>query len=110
MRTEQFFRCLADQVRLKALYLLWPDNELNLTSLALTLQQSESQVSRHLALLMKNGLILERREQLDRFFRINPDMPKWVSKILKLALCNNAGLAGHIAASTEDKVHEQVLR
>ncbi|XOV81243.1 MAG: metalloregulator ArsR/SmtB family transcription factor [Aestuariibacter sp.] len=110
MRTEQFFRCLADQVRLQALFLLWPDNELNLTHLALTLQQSESQVSRHLALLMKNGLILERREQLDRFFRINPDMPKWASKVLKLALCNNTSFASHIVATKEEQVNEQSIR
>lgn len=83
MRTDQFFRCLADRTRVNIILLLWSDGELSVTELSALLAQSESQVTRHMALMRKNAMVIERRHELNRYFRINSDMPKWAFKVLK---------------------------
>lgn len=84
MRTDQFFRCLADTLRFNLLHLIWQEkDEVELQQLAASMEEGEKKLSRHAALLVKNQLIIERRHELSRYYRINPDMPKWQSKVLK---------------------------
>jgi len=83
MKTEQFFRCLADSVRVKIVLLLCHQGELNATSIASVLNSNESTIKRHMALMVKNQIVLFRQKDLYHYYRINPDLPVWMQKILK---------------------------
>ncbi|MBE1298645.1 MAG: transcriptional regulator [Alteromonadaceae bacterium] len=89
MRTEQFFRCLADQKRINTILLIWHSQEVSLFQLACVLEQSENSVARNMALLLKNNIVIERRQELDRLYRINPELPRWAYKVLKHTYIGN---------------------
>ncbi len=89
MRTDQFFRCLADQTRLNIVLLLWHCHELSLTQLANVLNLPTGTLSRNLALLVKHNILCERSHELDRYFRINSELPAWAYKILKHTYIGN---------------------
>lgn len=83
MKIEQFFRCLADKLRLKIVLLLWQEGELSTVTIARILEVKESMVKRHLVLLNKNQIVLFRQQELLQFCQINKDLPVWMQKILQ---------------------------
>lgn len=83
MKTEQFFRCLADNLRLRIVVLLWQEGELSTVAIAQILGTNESLIRRQMALLNKNQIVLLRQKELFQFYQINKDLPVWMSKILK---------------------------
>lgn len=83
MKTEQFFRCLADNLRLKMVLLLWQEGELSTVAIAQILGVNESPIKRQMALLNKNQIVLIRQKDLFQFCQINKDLPVWAQKILK---------------------------
>lgn len=89
MRTEQFFRCLADQKRINIVLLIWDSQEVSLFQLATVLGQTENSIARHMALLLKNNIVLERRQELNRLYRINSELPRWAYKVLKHTYIGN---------------------
>ena len=68
----ELFKLLADETRLRVLFLLQQRNELNVRSLCHLLSQSQPAVSHHLALLRGAGLIEMRRDGKHNFYRIMP--------------------------------------
>lgn len=68
-----FFKLLADETRVRILYALSQNHELNVRALCEELDQSQPAVSHHLALLRVDGLIECRREGKHNFYRIVPD-------------------------------------
>lgn len=68
----QFFKLLADETRLRIVYLLHQRDELNVQGLCHLLGQSQPGVSHHLALLRVAGLIKMRREGKHNFYRLVP--------------------------------------
>ena len=68
----ELFKLLADETRLRILFLLQQRSELNVRSLCQLLSQSQPAVSHHLALLRGAGLIEMRREGKHNFYRIVP--------------------------------------
>ena len=83
MKTEQFFRCLADNLRLRIVLLLWQEGELSTVAIAQVLGTNESLIRRQMALLNKNQIVLLRQKDLFQFYQINKDLPVWMNKILK---------------------------
>jgi len=69
----QVFKLLADETRLKILFYLGREKELNVTSLCERLGQSQPAVSHHLALLRVSGLIEPRRDGKHNFYSIQQD-------------------------------------
>lgn len=67
------FKLLADETRLRILYFLLENSELNVRALCDRLNQSQPAVSHHLALLRVDGLIECRREGKHNFYHIMPD-------------------------------------
>ena len=63
----ELFKLLADETRLRILFLLQQRNELNVRSLCRLLSQSQPAVSHHLALLRAAGLIKMRRDGKHNF-------------------------------------------
>lgn len=73
MNTESLaalFKTLSEPVRLRVIYLLLESGELCVCDLVETLGLSQSVVSRHLAYLRNNGLVLTRREGVWIYYRI----------------------------------------
>jgi ArsR family transcriptional regulator len=79
----RWFKLLADETRLKILFLLLERNELNVRSLCETLELSQPAVSHHLALLRADGLIECRRDGKHNFYRVLPErFSELLSKVM----------------------------
>lgn len=82
MDSVQFFKCLADETRLKCMLLIEQEQELCVCELMVALEDSQPKISRHLALLRKCGLLQDRRQGQWVFYRIDPRLPQWCLDIL----------------------------
>lgn len=92
---SQLFKCLADETRARAILLIADQGELCVCELTCALGESQPKVSRHLALLRSAGLLLDRRQGQWVYYRLNPDLPTWVSEILRATLQANADWLAH---------------
>jgi ArsR family transcriptional regulator, arsenate/arsenite/antimonite-responsive transcriptional repressor len=68
----QLFKLLADETRLRILYFLMQQDELNVRTLCKLLRQSQPAVSHHLALLRVAGIIECRRDGKHNFYHLVP--------------------------------------
>jgi ArsR family transcriptional regulator, arsenate/arsenite/antimonite-responsive transcriptional repressor len=68
----QLFKLLADETRLRILYYLMQQEELNVRTLCRLLGQSQPAVSHHLALLRVAGIIECRRDGKHNFYHLVP--------------------------------------
>jgi ArsR family transcriptional regulator len=66
----QVFKLLADETRLKILFMLLREGELHVSALCDRLEQSQPAVSHHLALLRVAGLISPRRDGKHNFYSV----------------------------------------
>ena len=72
MKTEaQLFKALADETRLKILWLLMGQEELCVCDIMGVLGITQSKASRHLRYLFNAGLVTDRREGLWMYYRIS---------------------------------------
>ena len=78
-----FFKCLADETRLKSLLLIVEHQELCVCDLQKALQLSQPKVSRHLAELRKCDLLMDERRGRWVYYRLHPDLPLWALTILQ---------------------------
>lgn len=82
MAPLQFFKCLADDTRLRCLLLLESQGELCVCELMAALAESQPKVSRHLAQLRDCGLLIGERQGQWVFYRLSPDLPEWCRTVL----------------------------
>lgn len=87
-----FFKCLADDTRLRSLLLIEREGELCVCELTTALALSQPKISRHLAQLRKNELLLDRRQGQWVFYRINPNLDAWAQAILTQTLAAHHNL------------------
>lgn len=80
---ESFTRTLADSTRLRILMLLLKQEELCVCHLTDILGMVQPKVSRHLAVLRENKLLLDRRSGLWIHYRLHPNLPIWCYKTLQ---------------------------
>ncbi|MCO4758658.1 MAG: metalloregulator ArsR/SmtB family transcription factor [Oceanospirillaceae bacterium] len=90
MNPVQFYKCLADETRLKCLLLIENEEELCVCELTAALDEIQPKISRHLAQLRQCELLVDRRQGKWVFYRINPDLPKWCKRVLAESATNNA--------------------
>lgn len=83
MNPQHLFKALADDTRLKSLLLIEQEGQLCVCELMIALEQSQPTISRHLARLRHDGLLLDRRQGQWVFYRLHPDLEEWVKDILK---------------------------
>lgn len=84
----QLFKSLSDETRLLLVLLLREKGELCVCELTTVLKETQPKISRHLALLRENGLLLDRREGKWIFYRLSPHVPAWAAAIVEQAyLC-----------------------
>ncbi|WP_347331117.1 metalloregulator ArsR/SmtB family transcription factor [Marinimicrobium locisalis] len=86
-----FFKALADDTRLKSLLLIEREGELCVCELMAALGLSQPMISRHLARLRREGLVLGRRQGQWVFYRLHPDLPAWARKVVTEAGHANSG-------------------
>lgn len=84
MSPVSFFKALSDETRLQILMLIASENELCVCELMVALNLSQPKISRHLALLRNQGLLLDRRQGQWVFYHINPELPTWASSTITL--------------------------
>lgn len=84
------FKCLSDETRTRATLLITREGELCVCELVCALNDSQPKISRHLAQLRACGLLLDRRQGQWVYYRLNPELPKWVRTILETTLEANA--------------------
>lgn len=87
--TLQFFKCLADDTRLKSLLLMRHHGELCVCDLTSALQLSQPKVSRHLAELKRCELVKDERRGKWVYYRLNPSLPDWALEIIDQALSSD---------------------
>lgn len=68
----QFFKVLADEARLKILWLLFNHRELCVCDLMEALGITQSKTSRHLATLRHAGLVVDRKDGLWSYYALRP--------------------------------------
>lgn len=99
MLPVSFFKCLADDTRLKSMLLIQKEQELCVCELTAALELSQPKVSRHLAQLRKCGLLQDMRRGQWIFYRISPDLPVWAQNVIEQA-----------AIANEIYIHEELGR
>ncbi len=77
-----FFKCLSDETRLRCVALLQREGRLCVCELTTALALSQPKISRHLACLRQQGLLVDSREGQWVFYQINPQLPVWGLDIL----------------------------
>ena len=104
MKTEaQLFKALADETRLKILWLLLGEEELCVCDIMKVLGITQSKASRHLRYLFNTGLVTDRREGLWMYYRISVAPESREGKQLELLREMLAGLPA--AQELRKKLH-----
>ncbi|MCU1758469.1 metalloregulator ArsR/SmtB family transcription factor [Pseudomonas sp. 14P_8.1_Bac3] len=98
----EVFKSLADETRVRATLLIAHQGELCVCELMCALDDSQPKISRHLAQLRSNGLLLDRRQGQWVYYRLNPDLPAWVHEMLRVTLQANAQWLEHNASRLQN--------
>ena len=80
---EIFFKALADPTRLRCLMLLASERELCVCELTHALAEIQPKISRHLAQLRDQGIVLDRRQGQWVYYQLNPELPAWAKAVLR---------------------------
>jgi len=83
MNPIQFYKCLADETRLRCLMLIETEGELCVCELTEALDESQPKVSRHLAQLRQCELLIDRKQGQWVYYSINPGLPDWAISVLR---------------------------
>lgn len=78
-----FYKCLAEDTRLKSLLLLTEGEALCVCELMTALELSQPKVSRHLAELRECGLVEGERRGRWVYYSLHPDLPAWARQVLE---------------------------
>jgi ArsR family transcriptional regulator, arsenate/arsenite/antimonite-responsive transcriptional repressor len=82
MNPCQLFKSLADDYRLTSLLLISQLHELCVCDLMVAMDVEQSKISRHLAALRKNNILLDERRGKWVFYKLHPELPSWVKQII----------------------------
>ncbi len=85
-----FYKALADETRLKSLLLIKLEGELCVCELMAALNETQPKVSRHLALLKQDNILLDRRQGQWIYYRLNPNLPEWTRTVLTQTAAANS--------------------
>jgi ArsR family transcriptional regulator, arsenate/arsenite/antimonite-responsive transcriptional repressor len=85
MTPNALFKCLADDTRLRCLSLLQREGKLCVCELTYALNMLQPKISRHLATLRQNNLLIDSREGQWVYYQLNPELPAWIFSILAAA-------------------------
>jgi protein-tyrosine-phosphatase/DNA-binding transcriptional ArsR family regulator len=113
---QEFFKVLADPLRLQILLLLTKHHELCLndssrscshemcvSDVIQATQMSQPKVSRHLAQLREYGLLVDRKHERFVFYSLNPALPDWMRRVLQTTADYNPALAEYAPTTSAVK-------
>jgi ArsR family transcriptional regulator len=86
------FKALADEFRLSALLLIRNQEQLCVCELTEAFEVPQPKVSRHLATLREVGLLATERRGQWVFYSLNPQMPRWLVRVLDETATSNIAL------------------
>lgn len=89
MNPCHFFKCLADDTRLKSLLLIAKTGEACVCDLMVALQLDQPKISRHLAQLRKCGILLDERRGKWVFYKLHPSLPAWANEVINNTKTHN---------------------
>ncbi|GAD00729.1 metalloregulator ArsR/SmtB family transcription factor [Agarivorans sp. B2Z047] len=89
MNPQLFYKCLADDVRLKALMIIAEAGEACVCDLMQALQLDQPKTSRHLAQLRKCQVLLDQRRGKWVYYQLHPELPSWAERVLRETQANN---------------------
>jgi len=78
----ELFAALSHDTRLRCVLLLRVFEELCVCDLTHAIGTAQPHMSRHLAQLRQAGLVSDRKDGLWVHYRINPELPAWVTALL----------------------------
>lgn len=89
--SAQLFQLLSDETRLRCLLLMRQEGELCVCELTHALDVIQPKVSRHLAALRDAGLVLDRRQGQWIYYRLHPELPEWMGRVIEETATGVAG-------------------
>lgn len=98
---DTFFNALADETRLRCVFLVVHQTEVCVCELTHALQLSQPKISRHLATLRAAQVLSDKREGVWAYYRLHPDLADWAKQVLQQtvnALQNQAPFAQDLEA------------
>lgn len=82
MLPHEFFKMMADEIRLRSLLQIARQVELCVCELVVALDEPQPKISRHLAKMRNHGLLSTRRKDQWIFYSIAEGLPGWMNKII----------------------------
>ncbi|KAA3631468.1 MAG: ArsR family transcriptional regulator [Proteobacteria bacterium] len=76
------FSCMADATRLRILALLGQEGELCVCEIVHALSDIQPKISRHLAILRKEGVVIDDRDGTRVFYQLSPQLPDWIQQMI----------------------------
>ncbi|BBM63422.1 transcriptional regulator [Vibrio alfacsensis] len=89
MLPHQFFKLLSDETRVRCLMLVVREGETCVGDLAHALQQSQPKISRHLAQLRSNGILVDKRQGQWVYYELSDQLPGWMQKLVDDLVASN---------------------
>jgi len=89
MNPCKFYKCLADDTRLKAILLIYQATEACVCDLMTALSLDQPKTSRHLAQLRKAGILQDERRGKWVYYRIHQDLPRWAIDVIEITARRN---------------------
>lgn len=81
---SELFKLLSDDIRLKTLLLILHETQLCVCELMVALDEpSQPKVSRHLAVLRKAGVLLDKKQKQWVYYSLSPKLPAWFVAVLE---------------------------
>lgn len=84
-----FYKCLAEETRLKSLLLLTLKGELCVCDLTVAMDLSQPKVSRHLSELRKSEVISDDKRGKWVYYRLHRNLPSWAKTVLVKTAAQN---------------------
>ena len=105
MNQTDFFKCLSDPTRLEILKLILLKKNICVCEFAEYLQLSQPKISRHLALLRNNSILLGQRQGQWVYYRLNPNLPEWANEVLNIISNQNDDIMNNPLVHSSISVH-----
>ncbi len=100
MKPLTLFKCLCDDTRLK-LTLLLSHGEMCVCDLMTALELSQPKISRHLALLREQQLVVSEKRGQWVYYRLSAQLPVWALDIIDQALSASQQELSELKPSSE---------
>ena len=78
----QFFKALADEARIRILYLLYKNKELTISDIELILEFTQTKTARHLTYLKNSGLVSSKKRDQWVFYYLKDEVYDILNQVL----------------------------